>query len=128
MRVLILHNTYQQPGGEDAACIAEAQLLRDAGHKVHVATIANSELHGAKEKVNTFLRAPYDASRKRWVDELLESTGAEIVHVHNFFPRLTPAVHEAVFARAVPLVQTLHNYRLLCANGLFLRDGGVCEK
>jgi glycosyltransferase involved in cell wall biosynthesis len=48
-------------------------------------------------------------------------------HVHNFFPLLTSAVHTALRGRGVPVVQSLHNYRLVCANGLFLRDGSPCE-
>ncbi len=62
------------------------------------------------------------------MSELIDQSKAEIVHIHNFFPLLTPAVHAESAKRGLAVVQTLHNYRLLCANGLFLREGSVCEK
>ncbi len=128
MKVLIIHNEYQHRGGEDTVVAAESALLRDAGHQVHVELVSNSEIQGLSGKIQTFIRTPYDTRRKAWVNHLLDATDYDVVHVHNFFPLLTPAIHEAAAARGVAVVQTLHNYRLLCAGALFLRDGQLCEK
>jgi len=128
MRILIIHNEYQNRGGEDTVVAAEAGLLRSAGHEVHVEIVSNKQIRDKSEKIRTFLRTPYDPNRKEWMETILDSTKFDVVHIHNFFPLLTPAIHEAAAQRGVAVVQTLHNYRLLCAGALFLRDGEVCEK
>ena len=128
MKVLIIHNEYQHRGGEDTVVAAESALLRDAGHQVHVELVSNRKIQGLSGKIRTFVRTPHDAARKTWMNHLLDAANYDVVHVHNFFPLLTPAIHEAAAERGVAVVQTLHNYRLLCAGALFLRDGHVCEK
>lgn len=128
MRIYIAHNAYQQSGGEDTVVAAEAELLRSAGHEVTVGIVSNDEISGLGDKARTFLDAPYSTRRAEWIGQELQRTRAEILHVHNFFPLLTPAVHEEAARRGVAVVQTLHNYRLLCAAATFLRDGEVCEK
>lgn len=95
---------------------------------VHVERISNDAICTVPEKLRAFWAAPHDAARKSWVRAILDRKRAELVHVHNFFPLLTPAVHEAAAERGIAVVQTLHNYRLLCAGALFLRNGFVCEK
>ena len=126
--ILLLHNTYKQPGGEDTVLAAEAALLREAGYEVHVETVSNDAIAGIASKARTFWAAPHDHARKAWIGRLVDRTGADIVHIHNFFPLLTPAVHQAASERGAAAVQTLHNYRLLCAGAQFLRNGQVCEK
>lgn len=127
MNILVLHNRYRQAGGEDAVVAAEAAILSAAGHLVHVETVSNSEIRSPSQYAGTFFRAPFDPARAEWFDELADRTGAELLHVHNFFPLLTPAVHMAASRRGMAVVQTLHNYRLLCANAQFVRGGRVCE-
>lgn len=128
MKILILHNTYQQRGGEDSVVEAESSLLRNAGHVVDVELVSNEMISGLPSKVKTFIRAPFDSDRKQWMVDLLQRTGAEVVHIHNFFPLLTPAVHEAASEQGVAVVQTMHNFRSICASALLLRNGQVCEK
>ena len=128
MRIYIAHNAYQQSGGEDAVVAAEAELLRSAGHEVTVGIVSNSEISGIKDKALAFIEAPGSARRAAWMGQELARTGAEVLHVHNFFPLLTPAIHEEAACRGVAVVQTLHNYRLLCAAATFLRKGEICEK
>ena len=128
MNILILHNVYQQPGGEDAVVAAESALLRGAGHKVRVETVSNHAISGFAAKAATFLAAPHDPTRKKWLAALVDRERPDLVHIHNFFPLLTPAIHEAAAEMGLPVVQTLHNYRLVCANAQLLRNGSVCEK
>lgn len=128
VRILLLHNAYQRPGGEDAVLDAEARLLREAGHSVHVEVVSNDAITSLSDKVTTLLNTPYNPQSPNWVADLIEHTRAEIVHVHNFFPLISPSVHEAAAKRGVAVVQTLHNYRLICASATRFRNGNTCNK
>jgi glycosyltransferase involved in cell wall biosynthesis len=129
LKVLVLHNFYQRRGGEDVVVAAEHALMRDSGrYDVHVETVTNDAISGIGTQLKTFLNAPYDRSRAQWARELLGRIKPDVVHIHNFFPLLTPAVHHAAAATGVAVVQTLHNYRLICGGSSMLRNGTVCEK
>lgn len=128
MKVLVLHNAYQQRGGEDVMVESEVEMLRASGHDVRVEYVSNDYIVGVKDKARVFMRSSYDPARTKWAVELVQSHGAEVVHIHNFWPLLTPAVHRGATQAGAAVVQTLHNYRLLCSGGIFLRDGAVCEK
>src|SRR5262249_8376769 len=95
MRILVLHNAYRQRGGEDAVVAAESALLRRGGHDVHVETVSNNDIQGIGEKLRVFARAPNDPARRTWMRALIARYQPHIVHVHNFFPLLTPSVHHA---------------------------------
>ena len=128
LRILVLHNTYLQPGGEDAVVAQESALLRGAGHDVTVRLVHNSDVRGLAGKLRTLARASHDPGRKVWMAAQLAQHQPDVVHIHNFWPQLTPAVHAAALEAGVPVIQTLHNYRLGCAGAMLLRDGAVCEK
>ncbi len=129
MRVGIFHNHYTWRGGEDAVVALEAELLRKAGVEVRLFTLDNrdAELGSLAGRLRTGLRARGNPESVRRVEAFLAAHPIDVAHVHNFFPLLTPAVHELLHARGIPVVQTLHNYRLFCANGAFLREGRPCE-
>ena len=127
-RILILHNAYKLRGGEDAVVEQEFELLRNGGHDVHLEIVSNDQIAGFGSKLKTFLSTPYNARRKDWLAKCVARVKPEVVHIHNFFPLLTPAVHEAGAEAGVAVVQTLHNYRTICAGATLLRDGVVCEK
>jgi glycosyltransferase involved in cell wall biosynthesis len=127
-RILVLHNLYQQAGGEDVQMRAEVELLRHAGHAVRLVTVSNDTISGLGNKLKTFLTTPYNPARYDFIVDLVREFRPDIVHVHNFFPQFTPAIHEGARASRVAVVQTLQNYRLFCAGAFFLREGRVCEK
>lgn len=127
MRILLLHNSYQQRGGEDVAVARECSLLAARGHEVSLYTVFNDAVRDAWARVRTALGAPYSLSARRRVAAEIRRVRPDIVHVHNFFPLLTPSVYDACRAAGRPVVQSLHNYRLLCLNALFFRDGRICE-
>ncbi|MEO7691169.1 MAG: glycosyltransferase family 4 protein [Sphingomonas sp.] len=127
MRILILHNRYQVSGGEDVAVAAEHQLLLARGHEVTLIEADNDAIRGPVAKVRTALAAPYNPARRRWIAREVRRAGAQIVHAHNVFPRFSPSVLDGAADAGAGIVQTLHNYRTICANGLLLRDGVVCE-
>lgn len=130
MRIGIFHNRYLQRGGEDVASDAEAALLAKAGHEVHRFTVDNRDaIEGSRlGPVRTALGAHWNPETPRQVDAFLDAHPVDVAHVHNFFPVLSPSLHWALARRSVPVVQTLHNYRLLCANGMLLREGRPCEE
>jgi glycosyltransferase involved in cell wall biosynthesis len=129
VRVGIFHNQYVWRGGEDAVVALEAELLRKAGCEVQLFTLDNrdAQLDTLAGRLRAGLRARGNPESARRVAAFLDAHPIDLAHVHNFFPLLTPAVHERLHARGIPVVQTLHNYRLFCANGAFLREGRPCE-
>jgi glycosyltransferase involved in cell wall biosynthesis len=128
LRILILHNRYQQPGGEDVGVRDEYNLLMERGHHVKLVEENNDQIHGVMPKLRTALTAPYSGSSRRKISSFLLQFRPHIVHVHNFFPVLTPSAYFACNAMNIPVVQTLHNYRLLCPRATLFRDGEVCER
>jgi glycosyltransferase involved in cell wall biosynthesis len=129
MKIVVVHNTYQQPGGEDIVFRNECELLRGAGHEVvpyqrsnHDASSYVSVRQLALAK-NTIWASD---TRKAFRDLLLQER-PDVVHVHNTFVMMSPSIYWACRDAGVPVVQTLHNYRLLCPGATFFRNGKVCE-
>lgn len=127
MNLLIIHNRYLYRGGEDECFEAERDLLRAHGHAVSEHVLDNHSIGPANAAV-AGLHAVWNRGEYRAIRSAIRQTGAEIVHVHNFFPLVSPAVYHAAAAEGVPVVQTLHNYRLLCPGALLYRDGRACEE
>lgn len=128
MRILMVHNRYQQPGGEDAVVRAESELLRTNGHAVDLLEEDNDTIAGLPQAFGTALRCVWSVNARRTIRERILDFRPDLVHIHNFFPRLSPSVHFACRQAGVPIVQTLHNYRLLCPSATLLRDGHICEE
>jgi glycosyltransferase involved in cell wall biosynthesis len=125
-RVMMVHNAYQQAGGEDGVVAAELKLLRDHGHEVIELRRDNQEIRA--------MGAPRLAADTLWSvsthDQalaMLRTHRPDVVHVHNTFPLISPSLYWACAKAGVPVVQTLHNFRLACPQAMFLRDGKVCE-
>lgn len=126
MKILIVHNAYQYRGGEDAVVDDEIALLRSNGHQVETYLRHNDELENMS--LATATRQTLWSSRTIGdIKERISSFRPNIVHAHNTFPLISPSLYWAAERAGVPVVQTLHNFRLMCLNALFLRDGRVCE-
>jgi len=130
MNILVIHNTYQQPGGEDVVVAQETRLLEQHGHRVSLYQRSNREIDGFSflQKVGLVSRIVSAADSKLAVRALLQSLKPDVVHIHNTFLMVSPAVYEVCQEEDAPVVQTLHNYRLLCPASTFYRDGAVCEE
>jgi glycosyltransferase involved in cell wall biosynthesis len=126
MRVLCIHNFYQFAGGEDVVFEQEKALLRNHGHTVIEYTAHNRDMEAmstVQRLKNTFWsQKSYDDIRA-----ILRAEKPDIAHFHNTFMMISPAAYYACRAESVPVVQTLHNYRLLCPAATFFRDGHACE-
>ena len=127
MKILLIHCHYRLPGGEDAVFAAERALLEQHGHTVVVYERSNEEAaHGAAKALLPF-RAVWNRRAARDVRNIIEQQHIDAVHIHNTLLLLSPAVVRAAKKCGVPVVLTLHNFRLFCPNGILLRDGRVCE-
>lgn len=126
VKLLLCHNHYQRPGGEDIVFAAEVELLRRRGHDVVTHTVHNDEIRHMSA-ARTAARTVWSQESHERVRQLIREHQPDVVHFYNTFPLLSPSVYFAAKAEGRPVVQSVHNYRLLCPNGLFFRDGRVCE-
>lgn len=126
MRILTAHNYYLEPGGEDEVFSSEARLLEDRGHTVLRHSTDNRRTLGMS-RIEVAAKAVWNRKAGRELGSLIERRRPEVVHFHNTFPLLSPACYGAARARGAAVVQTLHNYRLLCPNALLERGGSACE-
>lgn len=127
MKLLILHNRYRFAGGEDRVVQEEKSLLEANGHEVMLLEEHNHKIASVWDTAITSGKAIYSFAAKKKVKAVINHFAPEIVHVHNFFPLLSPAVYDACYSAQVPVVQTLHNYRLACPKAIPFRDGKICE-
>lgn len=129
-RILQVHNFYQIPGGEDVVVRNEKRLLEEHGHKVYTYYRSNAELKegGRLGKLCVPFTAIYSFKTVREVKKLIKEYQIDIVHVHNTLTMVSPSVFYAAFRCHVPIVQTLHNFRMLCPAGSFFRDNVICEE
>jgi glycosyltransferase involved in cell wall biosynthesis len=129
MRVVVAHNLYRSssPSGENQLVRAEIELLRSDGIEV-VELLEDSDTipGGARGVLKSAPGPVYARAGVRRFTRLLEETSPDVVHVHNVFPLISPWVVRVAGRHGVPVVQTVHNYRHGCVNGLHLRDGLVC--
>jgi glycosyltransferase involved in cell wall biosynthesis len=127
LSVLIAHDFYRQAGGEDAVFLAEGELLEQRGVRVVRHTVDNRQIRRSGS-IGLALRTVWNNGQYHVVRDLIRRQRIDIVHFHNTFPLLSPAVYWAAHAEGIPVVQTIHNYRLACLNGLLLRNSKPCER
>lgn len=130
MKILVIHNDYQQPGGETAAYCSDVKILKDAGHTVASYFQDNREIldYNLLKKVTFFPNTFFSKTIFSEIQRLVEKDRPDIAHVHNVFPLISPSVYHALHNAGVPIVQTVHNFRFLCPNGSFLMRGEICER
>jgi glycosyltransferase involved in cell wall biosynthesis len=126
MKILLVHNSYQLPGGEDQVFAQETELLRGRGHQVVLYQASNDQVKGQNPLV-TVANTIWNQRAHGELRDLMQREKPDIVHVHNTFQVISPAIYYAANEVGIPVVQTLHNYRLLCPASTFFRDGKVCE-
>jgi glycosyltransferase involved in cell wall biosynthesis len=130
MRITLFHNSYRIRGGEEQTVDFESRLLAGAGHDVHRHELSNERTF-ARPRLAAAVsawKAAWNRSSYHAVREILKTVRPDVSHVHNWFPLLSPSIYAAHRDLGIPVVQSLHNYRLGCAAGTLLRDGQVCEQ
>jgi glycosyltransferase involved in cell wall biosynthesis len=127
---LLIHNYYREPGGEDDVLESEKSLLSSRGHTVTEYLRRNQEISTYHVLSKALLPAKivWAWDTHRALKELLRKSKPDVAHFHNTFPLVSPAAYYACRDAGVPVVQMLHNSRLLCPAGTFFRDGEVCEE
>jgi glycosyltransferase involved in cell wall biosynthesis len=126
MDILLVHNFYQQVGGEDLCVKAESALLKSRGHNVIEYFLDNASIREASP-LAVAAGAIWNYNSYRRIRELCRTYRPQVVHFHNTMPLVSPSAYYAAKAEGAAVVQTLHNYRLACPNGLFFRNKRVCE-
>src|SRR6201986_4690367 len=124
MHLLQVHNSYRQRGGEDTVVAVDARLLRSAGHAVTQYIVPNP-VGGIETGMRLGLSLWNPAAGRRFRRQL-EVAKPDVVHIHNTWFSITPSAAYEARRAGVPVVMTLHNYRLSCANGQFFRSGTQC--
>ncbi len=126
MKILMVHNAYQYQGGEDSVVDSEVTLLRRFGHEVVEYRRSNNEL-AQMGRVQAVADTLWSRRTVKELGFILHSEQVQVIHAHNTFPLISPSLYWAAARAGVPVVQTLHNFRLLCPQAMLLRDGRVCE-
>ena len=130
MKILLAHNSYQEPGGENVVFEQERQLLERNGHRVITYKRSNHELNdlSALGRISLLKNIVSAKGSKNEIGKILRSETPDLVHVHNTFMMISPSIYEACQHARVPVLQTLHNYRLFCPALYCYREGHVCEE
>lgn len=132
MKILIIHNHYRSsaPSGEDTVVRNESELLRSNGYEVEFFKRFNDDIDESKplNRVALAIDTTWSRASKKSLAAAIRRFRPEVVHVHNIFPQISPSAYAACREAGVPVVQTLHNYRFICANALLTRNSAPCEE
>ena len=131
MKILIVHNRYRPtaPSGENAVVDQESAALSDRGHDVALFQRHSEEIAGWSplRRATLPVRVLWSQDSRRAIADSLDQFAPDVVHIHNTFPLVTPSILYACRDAWVPVVATMHNYKLGCASGTLFRDGRVCH-
>jgi glycosyltransferase involved in cell wall biosynthesis len=131
MKILVVHNRYRPaaPSGEDAVVDQESSALSSCGHEVVLFQRRSEEIDAwpPLRRATLPARVLWSRDSRRAIAESLATFAPDVVHIHNIFPLITPSILYACRDASIPVVATLHNYKLGCASGTFFRDGKVCH-
>jgi glycosyltransferase involved in cell wall biosynthesis len=129
MKIVLVHNSYQQGGGEDVVFAQERKNLERAGNAVISYHRSNSEIENLAPfgRLAVAKNTVWSTRTRRDFAALLAREAPDLVHVHNTFVMISPSIYSTCQERGIPVVQTLHNFRLMCPGAFFFRDGRVCE-
>jgi glycosyltransferase involved in cell wall biosynthesis len=124
VRILIAHSFYRTPGGEDRYVNQQMDLL-GAHHDLKLLSARNEDLEPG---LRTAFRMAFSPKMQRSVEKTMRRFGPDVVHLHNAYPSFGPAVHLSARRFKVPIVMTVHNYRLRCPNGYLFTEGSICHR
>ncbi|HBB59408.1 MAG TPA: glycosyltransferase family 1 protein, partial [Lachnospiraceae bacterium] len=130
MNILLVHCRYRIAGGEDEVAAGDRRLLEKMGHTVHTLYRSNEELDGmgAIGRLRSTLGYVYSASAGKEYVKLIRERSIDAVWVHNTLWMIGGAIYEAAAECGVPVIQTVHNYRMLCPCGTMYRNGKICRE
>lgn len=126
-RILMLHNHYRIRGGEDESTLLEAELLRQAGHRVTLLTDRSTDISNSMSKVSAGVSAIWSQQWHLKVLREITENQYDILHVQNFYPKISPSVYYAAKSAGLKVIQAVRNYRMMCVSANLFRNGRVCE-
>jgi glycosyltransferase involved in cell wall biosynthesis len=127
MKVLVIHNRYKILGGEDLSTEAEVSLLKCNGIEVNSFYVNNSNID-SKNKLALAINTIWSSRYYKEIKKKIEKDKYDIVHVHNYFPLLSPSIFHACREANAKVILSVHNYRLICPNAQMYVNGGVCKE
>lgn len=127
MKILLIHNQYIFKGGEDSVFEAEHTLLKEYGHDVQLLVFDNKNIVSVKDKIFAGIMTFFNIQSAQMLKQKILEFQPDIIHVHNFFPIASPSIFFTAHKANIPIIMTLHNYRLICPNALLYRNNAVCE-
>ena len=129
MRILLVHNFYQQFGGEDQVVLHELERLQKH-HEVCFYSRHNDDLInlGVLQKAQAAVSTLNSLRTKSEIESLVAHHRPEVAYIHNIYPLISPSIYHVLHALGVPIVQVIHDFRPFCTNGWFYNEGGICEK
>jgi hypothetical protein len=130
VKVVIVHNSNQQHAGDDVVVEHESKLLEGAGHQVVFFRRSNWDVdsYTGLRRISLAKRTVWSSDARSDLARLLREEKPDVVHVHNTFVMISPSIYSACREAQIPVIQTLHNYRLLCPSATLFRDGKVCQE
>lgn len=129
MKILLIHNKYEKFSGEEAVVESQIKILKEAGHIVITYFRGSDEIkYMFFGKIRSFFLGVYNQRSIRDINQLIKNEKPDLVHIHNLFPLISPVILPVIKSKGISIVMTVHNYRLMCPNGLFFSNGEICEK
>lgn len=129
MKVLLIHNKYGQFSGEESVVHWQKKILEDNNNEVVTYYKKSDEIDNLNfGKIRAFLAGFHSSKAINELKKIIELEKPDIVHIHNLYPFISPAILPVIKKIGIPIVMTVHNYRLICPNGLFFSKGVICEK
>ncbi|MDO1450148.1 glycosyltransferase family 4 protein [Rhodocytophaga aerolata] len=128
MKILFIHNTYQQRGGEDVIFENESELMESHGHSVERLLFDNHQIKTGLDKFLTGVKSLYNFESAKIVEAVIKNFSPDLIHVHNLFPIASPSILYVADKYKIPVVLSIHNYRLICPSATLLHTGKIYEK
>lgn len=132
MKLLLIHNSHRSgsSSGDDVVFKKESKLLEQYGHKVIKINPSNDEFdkQSSLRKIFTILQVPWSFTYYKKIKRLLIQEKPDIIHLHSFFPFISPSIFYAACSEDVPIIQTLHDFRYLCPMAFMMRKGKICDE
>lgn len=130
LKILLAHTFFQQFGGQDSVALSEHEALQHHGHEVIFYSRKNDEIKdfGVSQKIRFVKETVYSGRTARDLRSLVSANRPDIAYVHNIYPLISPSIYHVLYAMNIPVVQSIHDFRPLCSNGLFYTGNQCCER
>jgi glycosyltransferase involved in cell wall biosynthesis len=127
MKILIIHNFYQEWGGEDTYVTSLKKLLEENGHQVYLYSKDSKNIKTIWDKIKTGIGLFYNPWVKKELEKIIKDFKPDVAHFHNVYPLIGATAYRVCKKYKIPIIQHIHNYRFMCPKGILFRNGKICE-